>query len=99
METECYCIYCKKHPLYEKRKELQVLTGWQVGYIILDAERYGGENVECLSPISDAFEELWIDPEDYEFPVTAYDDGMSSTGIDEDYFKVYAICENEEYEE
>ena len=98
MKTRCYCILCPKHPLYTKRKELSVLAGWQVGRGIYDPKHEaGGANVDCLEPISDAFDELHIDSEDYEFPVTAYGDGCSLTGIEGRGFEVEAICNNEEY--
>jgi hypothetical protein len=98
MKTTCYCILCPKHPFYAKRKELSVLTGWRVGWLIYKPEDVaGGAVVDCLEPVSYAFDELNIDPGDYEFPITAYEDGCALTGFHGRGFEIEANCDNEEY--
>ena len=100
MRTICYCVYCPKHPLFEKRNNLRPLTGWSVGDVIYN-EKYlkQGKEVDCLEPVSDAFSELDVDPKDHLFPITAYGDGVAFTGFDGRGYEITAQCENEEYEE
>jgi hypothetical protein len=105
MKTTCYCVYCPNHPLHKKQNEFDVLTGWSVGDMILKQEhREYGRLVDCLNPISDAFDSGYLDiiPEDHSFPTTAYNDGGSETGFELDdtgyQLKVFAYCGNEKYE-
>ena len=99
MNTTCFCIYCKRHPLHDKRNKLKVVTGWKPDRIILDRELLkSGVDVDCLEPKSDAFDYLKDDPEDFEYETTAYDDGYAATGFYQDCLQIYACCGNEEYE-
>jgi hypothetical protein len=106
MKTTCYCVYCKHHPLFEERHNLKVLTGWTVGSWILSSDyKLQGEDVDCLEPVTDAYDYSVLDLnpiEEYEFETTAYNDGCAETGfeINGDGFdlKVYANCKNETYE-
>ena len=97
MKTTCYCIYCSKHPLNSVRKGLKCLTGWDVGDFIDSEYEDQGKKVSCLKPMSNAFDELNIDPADWKFPVTAYRDGISITGFEGRGFEISANCENEDY--
>ena len=56
-----------------------------------------GVEVNCLKPVSRAFDEFDIDPDSENFPVTAYGDGESMTGFERDGITLYATCGNEEY--
>lgn len=96
MKTTCYCIYCPHHPLFEKRHDIKFPTGFFVGEFIREGYEAGVE-VDCLQPDSPAFSELNIDPDDYEFPKTAYGDGSSQTGFSGHGFEIQAYCDNEEY--
>jgi hypothetical protein len=58
-----------------------------------------GVEVDCLDPVSDAFDVLDVDPSDYDFETTAYGDGVSITGIDQDSFRIWANCGNEKYKD
>ncbi len=98
MKTKCYCVYCKKHPLFIEKKDFKVVTGFQVGNYVSDMFT-SGRDVNCLNPISDAFDDFDIDPENYEFPITAYGDGISQTGFEGRGYIIYANCDNEEYED
>lgn len=98
MRTICYCTYCPKHPLFEQRKSLPVITGWSVGHYI-ESNVKVGRLVDCLSPASSAFDELDIIPEDNVFPITAYNDGGSETGFEGRSYLIRAYCEDEEYAE
>lgn len=97
MNTICYCIYCSKHPLYAQRNTLPSLTGWEVGDIILNKYKKSGVKVSCLEPESEMIEDLHINPNEHEFPITAYSDGISWTGYEDDWYMVKAICGNEDY--
>ena len=95
MKTECHCLYCPRHPLHKKRGDIVSPTGY-------DPTKWGpggktGREVDCLKPVSDAFDAFDIDPEDEEFPTTAYGDGCAMTGFERDGITLYAHCGNEEY--
>lgn len=100
MKTKCYCIYCKYHPLHAEREKFDTLAGWHVGDWIWDKKYLEqGKNVDCLDPQSDAFDFLMDGPCDFDYPVTAYGDGLAVTGFDEDDLKVNGYCAKEKYEE
>ena len=100
MKTTCYCVYCPRHPLHYDIVRKDVLTGWRVGDFIWDKmHKDQGIEVDCLEPASAFFEDYGYDPENYDFPITAYNDGMSETGTEEDGFTIYAYCANEEYKD
>jgi hypothetical protein len=100
MKTKCYCVYCPKHPLHYDIVRQDVLTGWSVGdFIWEEKHREQGREVVCLNPKSDFFEDYGIDADEFEFPITAYNDGISETGTEEAGFTIYAYCGNEEYED
>ena len=58
-----------------------------------------GKAVECLLPVSSAFDDFDLEPSDFEYETTAYDDGYAATGVDENSYRIYAACGNEEHEE
>jgi hypothetical protein len=100
MKTKCYCVGCKRHPLHDKRKELSPwVVGWEPDRIIFgeNAKSQGAE-VDCLEPVSGAFSHLVGEIDDYEYPITAYGDGCSITGFQEDGMTVVATCGNEDHE-
>jgi hypothetical protein len=65
---------------------------------IPEEQRQAAE-VACLSPSIGAFDELGLDPLDFSFPITAYGDGCSMTGIRGSRYEIEAVCLNEDYEE
>jgi hypothetical protein len=97
MKTRCYCIYCPKHPLFNRRKEFSPLTGYAPGDYIDNRYEESGADVECLIPDSDAFLDYNIDPEDEEFEITAYADGFAQTGFVKTGIVLYAVCRSEGY--
>ncbi len=100
MKTKCYCVGCPKHPLFENRHNYVFYTGFDVGDTIWKNEDLvQGADVDCLEPVSDAFDDLDINPEEHDFPITAYGDGNSITGFDGRGYTIVANCENEEYSE
>lgn len=96
MRTECHCLYCPKHPLHAKRKKIASPTGFDPTRFVMGSEKSGRE-VDCLRPVSRAFDAYGIDPLDEEFPVTAYGDGAAMTGFDRDGITLYAGCKDETY--
>lgn len=96
MKTKCYCLGCKNHPLHSKRNEYQWLVGWSPDKMVF-SHPYGTE-VDCLDPVSDAFDIFWEDPEDFEYPITAYGDGCAITGFQENGITLVAFCKNEDHE-
>lgn len=96
MKTNCFCIGCKKHPMHSKRTDCEWITGFFPGDWIGGET---GETVDCLSPESDAFDLFDIDPSNFEFRITAYCDGSSMTGFNEDGIRLEAYCENEQHED
>jgi len=100
MKTKCYCIFCKNHPfnatqnLFEDWK-----TGWDVGDFIESKYEKTSAEVDCLTPDSDAFDELNLEPKNIHFPITAYGDGYAVTGFEGNGFTIYATCKNEKYKE
>jgi hypothetical protein len=84
--------------LFSQRKELPVLTGWRMGRYI-ESNIKVGRMVECLNPMSSAFDELDIIPEDNVFPITAYNDGGSETGFEGSSYLIRAYCADEIYAE
>ena len=100
MKTKCYCVHCPTHPLFEKRRELDFPVGWTVGKVIWNPnELESGADVDCLTPESSAFDELYIDSEDIEYPITAYNDGSAETGFSGRAYEIRAYCGSEEYRE
>ena len=101
MKTTCFCIYCKKHPAHESRKNLECLTGYSLDSWTIHKDEYKESmaEVNCLQPESDFFDEFNIEPEDFEWDYTAYSDGMSYTGVDGGSYIIHATCGNEEHEE
>lgn len=100
MKTKCYCVGCPKHPLFENRHSYVFYTGFDVGDTIWKKEDLvQGVDVDCLEPVSDAFDDLDINPKEHDFPITAYGDGCSITGFDGRGYTIVANCENEEYSE
>lgn len=95
MKTRCHCLYCPKHPLHHKRDLIESPTGYSPTKFVLSSET--GADVNCLRPVSDAFDEFDIDPSYEQFPVTAYGDGASMTGFERDGIVLYATCGNEKY--
>ncbi len=56
--------------------------------------------VDCLEPVCEAITDGIIDPLDYDFPTTAYGDGISQTGFDRvGGLSLFAYCGNETYEQ
>lgn len=100
MKTKCYCIFCKKHPLHKEQDKFKDwLVGWEPGNFIKLEFKDQGKEVDCLEPVSEAFYELGREPEEFEYPVTAYGDGNADTGVEGPGFIIYACCTNEEHEE
>jgi len=99
MKTKCYCLYCTRHPLHDKRDNFNVLTGYEPGQYISAEFNIQGKEVDCLSPLSDAFIELDIKAEDFEWKVTAYGDGSAITGVEGVGFTLFAGCGNETFVE
>lgn len=98
MKTTCYCIGCKKHPLHEKRNEFEWLSGWSVGDYIPFKYKEQGKQVNCLIPDGESFEQLDLDPDDFDYPITAYDDGFAATGVDTYGYTLRLYCNQEEHE-
>lgn len=100
MNTKCFCIFCKHHPLHENKKDFKDwLTGWEPGSLSYTKYKSQGKDVNCLQPVSDAFDNLGRNPSDFEYPITAYGDGLAETGVSEVSFTIFAICENEQHSE
>ena len=100
MRTKCYCIFCPKHPKHNQRNQLgNPVVGFHVGDFINPSYDHQGSDVDCLEPISDAFEHyFFLDAEDFNYPITAYGDGSSVTGFySVNGLTLYAGCGNEEY--
>ncbi len=96
MKTECHCIYCPLHPLHKKRARLEAPTGYDPTQWVMNSKV--GREVNCLEPVSAAFDAFDIDPELEEFETTAYGEGASMTGFERDGITLYARCKNEGYE-
>lgn len=100
MKTKCFCIGCKSHPLHAKRKEFREwVTGNDGGGIWKSGQVDQGVDVECLSPVSDAFDKLGIDSDDIDTPYIAYGDGISLGYYRGSMFELWYNCENETFEE
>ena len=97
--THCYCIYCPNHPLFEQRHKLgSPVTGFDPTKFILNDYKHHGAFVDCLEPKSSAFHSPWnLDPDDFDYPVTAYGDGVSETGLYTAGLTLHASCGNETY--
>ena len=100
MNTKCYCICCIHHPLHAKRDEFpHYFVSWHPGdYIPTDYHEQGAD-VDCLKPRSEAFYELDKQPEDFQFPATAYEEGIATTYAEGKGFCIFALCEREFSEE
>ena len=99
-KTTCYCIYCSKHPLYEKYKDdPNPFTGYKpsMGFAWMATHKHHAADVECLEPSSDAFDEMGIHHSELDFEITAYGDGGSITGFDAGSWVITAHCDNEDY--
>ncbi len=58
------------------------------------------QEVNCLEPVCEAITDGIIDPLDYDFPTTAYGDGISQTGFDQvGGLSLFAYCGNETYQQ
>ena len=60
-------------------------------------EKKSGAAVDCLEPLSGFFDDECGDPEQYEFPETAYGDGDSLTTSEQMGYTIFATCGNEEH--
>ena len=94
MKTKCYCAYCTKHPLYGKTKDIIVPTGYGVDRFVFGL---AGKEVDCLKPIAEILD-YELDAENYEYPATAYADGIAVTVFDVRGQSLIANCENEDYD-
>ena len=99
MNTECYCVHCPKHPLFEDRGTIEFPVGWYVGKSMSENERKSGRFVNCLKPCSAAFDTFSLSANDFYYQTTAYGDGLAITGLIEEGIELYAWCENESYVE
>ena len=98
MKTNCFCVFCSKHPLYNQREHAH--TGFRDGRGISEKHLNDGARVECLEP--EAFKEcqrlLDGDESEYEYPITAYGDGISvAVGKMIYSSNIEAYCKNEDY--
>ena len=100
MRTKCYCTHCPKHPKFDVRHSFEYpVTGFEVHKFISPDFDDQAATVNCLEPFCGAIKDGTIDPEDYDFPVTAYGDGSSYTGFwNIDGLSVHAVCLAERYE-
>lgn len=100
MKTRCYCTYCPNHPKFEQRHSLgSPPTGFCAGRYIPSNFAPHGAEVDCLQPVSKAFGFPWeLDPNDFDYPVTAYGDGSAESGMDTAWLTLYAGCGNEKYQ-
>ena len=94
MKTKCYCAYCTKHPLYGKTSAIKVPTGFGTNSFV---SGNAGVEVDCLKPIAEILD-YELDAENYEYPATAYGDGMAVTVFDARGQSLTANCENEDYD-
>lgn len=104
MKTTCYCIFCKKHPLHKdymegKLDEEGVRVPVGDSLIYKPEEIAAGKEVDCLDPDSDAFYELKVEAEDFDWPETHYIDGYAGTETIGPGFEIYASCEAEDHED
>ena len=102
LKTDCYCIYCPNHPLFNQRHDLgQPVTGFTASKMICQSKYDAHKReVDCLEPVCEAITDGIIDPLDYDFPTTAYGDGISQTGFDQvGGLSLFAYCGNERYEQ
>ena len=98
MKTKCYCVYCSKHPLHNKRKEFKkILTGFSPDHFIGSEFDEQAADVDCLEVESAA--DGYVDLNDFDYEKTAYGDGCAVTGSDAPGLLLYASCGNEDYEE
>ena len=100
MKTTCYCVYCPFHPSHLFQNNFKkILTGWELGDYIHEEHNEYGKEVDCLEPVSAAFDELEKSPEDFEWRITAYGDGFADTGVIRPGYHIFANCRKEIYEE
>ncbi len=99
MEVKCFCILCKKHPLFEKRKELKCYAGSNrpTEFNSCKETMKTGVKVDCFYPTNSKIEEGRLDVEE----LTIYDDyhywdGYGAMEADWDGDDVMVHCENEE---
>ena len=96
MKTICYCVKCKKHPLYSKKFD-EYMTGFYEGFDILSEYETQGIEVDCLDPVLSSHIDYDLNPFDFEFSRTAYGgDEESLTFTIHNDSVVYATCGNEE---
>jgi hypothetical protein len=101
MNTTCYCIGCKKHPLHDIRNDKEKAR-WVHHSPWEPEEKAMDRDVDCLKIESRAFDEDVIlgDPEDYEWEEVWYGDGDSYTETEPNpAVTIRAVCGNEEHEE
>lgn len=94
MKTKCYCIFCSKHPLYKESEKIKAVTGWRIGDH--EPKPDTGKDVDCLEPESIALDELNLFAEELEWPITAYADGGSETGVDGNDYVISGYCAGED---
>ena len=88
----------KNHPKFEQNALLGYPpTGFRAGSFISNRYEHHASQVDCLKPISDAFEDYFLDPEDFDYPITAYGDGSAETGFRSNSLVLYAGCGSEEH--
>lgn len=99
MKTRCYCIHCPNHPKFKIRTTFnRCVTGFGMGRFIMPEYDEQSATVNCLKPVCEAIEQEIIDLNEYDFPVTAYGDGASTTGFYHVGGLTHATCSNERYE-
>lgn len=99
MKTKCYCTSCPNHPKFKQRHELgSPPTGFRANYSIpYNFDPHAAE-VDCLKPVSQAFEDYFLEPDEFDYPLTAYGDGEAVTGYYSWWLTLNAGCDNERYE-
>lgn len=100
MRSKCYCTSCPNHPKFSQRHSLgNPPTGYRADRYFGDRFEVHEAEVDCLQPVSQAFEDYLLDPTDFDYPITAYGDGEAVTGYTSFYLTIHAGCDNEQYQE
>jgi len=98
MSIKCLCIYCPRHPLHNIREQLSpVYTGYGGERIFLEFLEKFGRDVDCFKPMSFCEEEIGVDPDDLDWGVVAYGDGVSVSYAVGCSYEIWANCDNETY--